>query len=166
MRRVDSFLALFFFLAFCAHPARAEIVTFTTINERHDFQKYWHLSDDEMTRYTHFMRNEGNFRYPRLTPWEVLAISAQDDTTMRYYAKKAAIAEMRAVKAQLKYALMVTEEKTRIWRREQARQNATKPEASSKKRQKPKVRDDRATQSDDKIGAVKKIKPDQIKEAK
>lgn len=164
MHRVNGFVVLLF-IALCAHPARAEIVTFTTINERHDFQKYWHLSDDEMTRYTRFMRNEGNFRYPRLTPWEVLAISAQDDTTMRYYAKKAAVAEMRAVKTQLKYAVMVTEEKTRIWRQEQARQNTTQPAASSEKRQKPKIRDDRAARSDKNIDTVKKIKPDQEKAA-
>ena len=34
---------------------------------------------------------------------------------MRYYAKKAAADEMRAVRAQLAYAVMVTEEKTKIY---------------------------------------------------
>ena len=89
--------------------------TYTTTAQRQNFQQHWQLSDKEMTRYEEVMVNEGRFRYPKLTPLEVLAISAPDDETMRYYAKKAAADEMRAVRAQLAYAVMVTEEKTKIY---------------------------------------------------
>ena len=89
--------------------------TYTTTAQRQNFQQHWQLSDREMTRYEEVMVNEGRFRYPKLTPLEVLAISAPDDETMRYYAKKAAADEMRAVRAQLAYAVMVTEEKTKIY---------------------------------------------------
>ena len=87
--------------------------TYTTTAQRQNFQKHWQLSDQELARYEEVMINEGRFRYPKLTPVEILAITAKDDETMRYYAKKAAADEMRAVRAQLAYAVMVTEEKTK-----------------------------------------------------
>ncbi|WP_314258626.1 hypothetical protein [Cardiobacterium hominis] len=89
--------------------------TYTTTAQRQNFQKHWQLSDQELARYEEVMINEGRFRYPKLTPVEILAITAKDDETMRYYAKKAAADEMRAVRAQLAYAVMVTEEKTKIY---------------------------------------------------
>ena len=89
--------------------------TYTTTAQRQSFQKHWQLSDQELARYEEVMINEGRFRYPKLTPVEILAITAKDDETMRYYAKKAAADEMRAVRAQLAYAVMVTEEKTKIY---------------------------------------------------
>ena len=89
--------------------------TYTTTAQRQNFQQHWQLSDKEMTRYEEVMVNEGRFRYPKLTPLEILAITAPDDETMRYYAKKAAADEMRAVRAQLAYSVMVTEEKTKIY---------------------------------------------------
>jgi len=107
--------------------------TYTTTAQRQDFQQHWQLSDKEMTRYEEVMVNEGRFRYPKLTPLEVLAISAPDDETMRYYAKKAAADEMRAVRAQLAYAVMVTEEKTKIYQEleEAAKQRAAAQEAQA-----------------------------------
>ena len=75
--------------------------TYTTTAQRQNFQKHWQLSDQELARYEEVMINEGRFRYPKLTPVEILAITAKDDETMRYYAKKAAADEMRAVRAQL-----------------------------------------------------------------
>ena len=89
--------------------------TYTTTAQRQNFQKHWQLSDQELARYEEVMINEGRFRYPKLTPVEILAITAKDDETMRYYAKKAAADEMRAVRAQIAYAVMVTEEKTKIY---------------------------------------------------
>ena len=89
--------------------------TYTTTAQRQNFQKHWQLSDQELARYEEVMINEGRFRYPKLTPVEILAITAKDDETMRYYAKKAAAVEMRAVRAQIAYAVMVTEEKTKIY---------------------------------------------------
>jgi len=89
--------------------------TYTTTAQRQSFQKHWQLSDQDLARYEEVMINEGRFRYPKLTPVEILAITAKDDETMRYYAKKAAADEMRAVRAQLAYAVMVTEEKTKIY---------------------------------------------------
>lgn len=101
--------------------------TYTTTAQRQNFQKHWQLSDQELARYEEVMINEGRFRYPKLTPVEILAITAKDDETMRYYAKKAAADEMRAVRAQLAYAVMVTEEKTKIYNElaEQAAERAT-----------------------------------------
>ena len=90
--------------------------TYTTTAQRQNFQKHWQLSDQELARYEEVMINEGRFRYPKLTPVEILAITAKDDETMRYYAKKAAADEMRAVRAQIAYAVMVTEEKTKIYK--------------------------------------------------
>ena len=89
--------------------------TYTTTAQRQNFQKHWQLSDQELARYEEVMINEGRFRYPKLTPVEILAITAKDDETMRYYAKKAAADEMRAVRAQIAYAVMATEEKTKIY---------------------------------------------------
>ena len=89
--------------------------TYTTTAQRQNFQKHWQLSDQELARYEEVMINEGRFRYPKLTPVEILAITAKDDETMRDYAKKAAADEMRAVRAQIAYAVMVTEEKTKIY---------------------------------------------------
>lgn len=89
--------------------------TYTTTAQRQSFQKHWQLTDQELARYEEVMINEGRFRYPKLTPVEILAITAKDDETMRYYAKKAAADEMRAVRAQLAYSVMVTEEKTKIY---------------------------------------------------
>lgn len=103
--------------------------TYTTTAQRQNFQKHWQLSDQELARYEEVMINEGRFRYPKLTPVEILAITAKDDETMRYYAKKAAADEMRAVRAQLAYAVMVTEEKTKIYN-ELAEQAAERAAAS------------------------------------
>ena len=157
MRLVNIFHVLILCsLGTIALPVAAETVTFTTIDQQRDFQKYWHLSDDEIERYKKFMRNEGKFRYPRLTPLEVLAISAPDDATMRYYAKKAAADEMRAVNAQLKYAVMVTEEKTKIWRQEQIRHDVGKQKKGIKKEKNTKLHENIKENSDDE----KKVKPD------
>lgn len=89
--------------------------TYTTTGQRNGFQQRWNLNDKEMARYEQVMVNEGRFRYPKLSPLEVLAITAPDEATMRYYARKAAADEMQAVRAQLAYVVMVTEEKTKIY---------------------------------------------------
>ncbi|WP_040389459.1 hypothetical protein [Cardiobacterium valvarum] len=107
--------------------------TYTTANQRNSFQKHWNLSDKEMERYEQVMVNEGRFRYPKLSPLEVLAITAPDEETMRYYAKKAAADEMQAVRAQLAYVVMVTEEKTKIYQELEAaaEQHAAAKEAKA-----------------------------------
>lgn len=107
--------------------------TYTTANQRNSFQKHWNLNDKEMERYEQVMINEGRFRYPKLSPLEVLAITAPDEATMRYYAKKAAADEMQAVRAQLAYVVMVTEEKTKIYHEleEAAKQRAAAQEAQT-----------------------------------
>lgn len=94
---------------------QAQTVTFDSVNAKREFQKHWQLSDKEIDQYEAFMQVEGRFRYPNMTPHEVLAISADSDELMRYYAQKAAQNEMKAVQAQLKFAVMVTEEKTKIF---------------------------------------------------
>ena len=50
--------------------------TYTTTAQRQNFQKHWQLSDQELARYEEVMINEGRFRYPKLTPVEILAITA------------------------------------------------------------------------------------------
>lgn len=107
---------LAFSLLFAATLAvHAQTVTFTSVDQRNHFQSFWQLSNSEMQRYEQVMMQEGRFRYPRLTPLEVLAVTAPDEETMRYYARKAAADEMRAVEAQVHFAVMVTEEKTKIY---------------------------------------------------
>jgi hypothetical protein len=107
--------------------------TYTTTGQRNGFQQRWNLNDKEMARYEQVMVNEGRFRYPKLSPLEVLAITAPDEATMRYYAKKAAADEMQAVRAQLAYVVMVTEEKTKIYQEleEAAKQRAAAQEAQA-----------------------------------
>lgn len=110
--------------------------TYTTTAQRQNFQKHWQLSDQELARYEEVMINEGRFRYPKLTPVEILAITAKDDETMRYYAKKAAADEMRAVRAQIAYAVMVTEEKTKIYKElaeQAAERTAAREQAQAEK---------------------------------
>lgn len=112
MRKILT-LAIAGFIAF----SHAETFTYTTIGQKLGFKERWQLSDKELARYEKVMVEEGHFRYPKLSPLEVLAITAPDEETMRYYAKKAAADEMKAVEAQIRFAVMVTEEKTILYER-------------------------------------------------
>ncbi|SUO96631.1 hypothetical protein [Suttonella ornithocola] len=107
--------SLLIIVAIISSSLHAQTVSYTTINDKKSFQKHWKLSDDEVKRYIDFMDIEGRYRYSNLTPYEVLSLSAPNEETMRYYAKKAAIDEMNAVKKQIQFAVMVTEEKTILW---------------------------------------------------
>lgn len=89
----------------------AQTFNYTTIDDREAFIKHWKISDEEYERYLKFMQVEGRYRYKDLTPLEVLGLSAEDDATMQYYAKKAAEDEREAVKKQLRFIIMTTEYK-------------------------------------------------------
>lgn len=136
---MKSIIFTLIFTVISSH-AIAENITFTTI-DKNAFQSHWQLTDKEMKRYEQVMKNEGQFRYPKLTPLEVLAITAPDEVTMRYYAKKAAKDEFEAVEAQLKFAVMVTEEKTKLWNQKEAEMrsdaiNQEREEAEEQEKQK------------------------------
>lgn len=109
--------------------ALAQSYSYTTIDakaDRESFIKHWGISDEEYDRYLRFMQVEGRFRYKDLTPLEVLGLSASDDATMQYYAKKAAANEREAVKKQLRFIIMTTEYKKAMADAEKAAAEKTK----------------------------------------
>ncbi len=92
----------------------AEKVTYTTYNNKKAFIQHWKLTEEELKRYDTFMDVEGKYRYPNLTPLEVLGISAETDEQRQYYAKKAAQNERDQVKKQLKFIVLTTEYKKQL----------------------------------------------------
>ncbi|MBS9781389.1 MAG: hypothetical protein KGV56_02735 [Gammaproteobacteria bacterium] len=92
----------------------AEKVTYTTYNNKKAFIQHWKLTEEELKRYDTFMDVEGKYRYPNLTPLEVLGIAAETDEQRQYYAKKAAQNERDQVKKQLKFILLTTEYKKQL----------------------------------------------------
>lgn len=101
----------------------AQSLSYTTFNakEKQAFIKRWKISEEEYLRYQQVMRVEGQ-RYNglRLTPLDILGITAESDELMQYYAKKAAIDERETVKKQMKFILLTTQYKRAFGEEERA----------------------------------------------
>lgn len=100
-------------LAVSVSFVNAQSITNTSFNKG-KFLKHWNITEEELERYQAYMDIEGKFRYPNLTPLEVLGITAESETQMQYYAKKAAINERAQVKKEIKFAVMTTEYKKQM----------------------------------------------------
>lgn len=102
----------------------AQEFTYTTFNakEKAAFIKRWKISEEEYQRFLQIMRVEGQFRYNglRVTPLDILGITAESEELMQYYAKKAAKEEREAVKKQIRYILLTTQYKKAMGDEERA----------------------------------------------